>query len=108
MVTVTLAVALPPGPVAVKVYVVVCPGVTEVVPEAPTLPTPGSKSRLVAFFDVQFKPVSWPFSMEVEAALRVTVGGGGGGAATETFNVFDVWQLLPSGSAARPVHSLYV
>ena len=46
-----LALTRPPGPVAVAVYVAEEPGLTSFLPEASTLPMPGSMETDVAFVD---------------------------------------------------------
>src|SRR5579863_1383914 len=79
-----LAVAVPPGPAAVIVYVVDCDGVTGVEPSGATLPTPGCKSRSVAFVEDHESVADAPEAIGLEGALRVTVGlvgvGAGAGA----------------------------
>ena len=46
-----LALTRPPGPLAVAVYVAEEPGLTSFLPEASTLPMPGSMETDVAFVD---------------------------------------------------------
>ena len=55
MVTVALAVVVPPKPVAVMVYVVVSVGETIVDPLRATLPIPGSITQVSAFVEVHDK-----------------------------------------------------
>src|SRR5271157_6206088 len=75
-VTMTRAVGrcVPPGPVAVSVYVVESCGVTDVEPCAWTLPTPGSKSSSVTFCEDQRNVTDWPFSTVAGSALSEAVG----------------------------------
>jgi hypothetical protein len=81
----TLAVALaePPGPVAVMVYVVESEGVTLVEPCAVTAPTSGAMESCVASVEFQLKVEVPPLSMVVGLACSVTVGvaAAGGGAS---------------------------
>ena len=83
LLTVTTAVDLcvPPGPIAIRVYVVVLSGATDLEPCAWTLPTSGSKSRLVAFREDQCNLTDWPLSTVAGSAVSVAFGatGGGGG-----------------------------
>jgi hypothetical protein len=80
-VTRTLDSAEPPGPLAVRLYVVDSAGVTLVEPSGATLPTPGERFKSVAFVEVQFRVTFVPLCTNVEEALMVTVGAAGGGAA---------------------------
>ncbi len=70
MATWTEGLTCPPGPVAVRVYVVDSSGVRDLLPFASTLPTPGSRSRSVAFCEVQVKVTDWPRCTLVESTLR--------------------------------------
>src|SRR5271154_5477884 len=74
IVTRAVAVALPPGPVAVIVYVVDSVGFTGVEPCNATLPTPGSISASVASVDVQLSVTVSPLFTDVGDALSETVG----------------------------------
>src|SRR5260370_8208973 len=76
----TLASALPPGPVAVIVYVVDESGVTLVEPSGATVPTPGVRFNCVAFVEDQVRVAESPLFKLVEEAVSVTVGLAGGGA----------------------------
>ncbi len=80
----TLASVVPPGPVAVIVYVVDAVKVTFVEPSGATLPTPGDKFNSVAFVDDQFRLTASPDLTNVEDALSVTVGRAGAGAGAGT------------------------
>src|ERR1700723_895060 len=81
-VTRAVAVPLPPGPVAVIVYVVESVGFTGVEPCSATLPTPGSISASVASVDVQLSVTVSPLLTDVGEAFSETVGcaDDGGGA----------------------------
>src|SRR5579859_2053385 len=83
-VTLTRAVArvVPPGPVAVSVYVVESSGDIDVEPAAATRPPPGSRSRLAAFMEVQTSVTEWPFSTLPGSARRLISGAGGAGGLT--------------------------
>ena len=91
-VTVTLvsATALPPGPVALAMYVVDAEGLTVRLPDASTVPTPLSIVTPVALEEFQESVVDWPLSMAAGDALREMVGAGevgagaGGAGAVET------------------------
>ena len=78
-VTPALAVAVPPRPVAVMVYVVVLLGVTTVEPWVVTEPTPGAIASSVALRELQVSVDEFPVVMELGLAESVTVGAGGGG-----------------------------
>src|SRR5579871_166366 len=80
-VTLALASAEPPGPLAVMVYVTVLCGVTRCEPSAETLPTPGERFRLVALVEDQVNVTESPLWITVGDACRLTVGFAGGGAA---------------------------
>src|ERR1700678_2877225 len=81
-VTRAVAVPLPPGPVAVIVYVVESVGFTGVEPCTATLPTPGSISASVASVEVHERVVESPLLMVEGDAESVTVGcAAGAGAA---------------------------
>jgi hypothetical protein len=88
--TAAIAVALPPGPVAVKVYVVLAGGVTVVLPLAhATAPTPRSIAQLVAFetpFHDRLR--DWPARIvPALAANPAIVGCGDCAARTVTLHV---------------------
>src|SRR6202140_3605564 len=76
MVMRTLASAVPPGPVAVMVYVAESPGVTLVEPSAETGPTSGAIATCVALVVDQVRVVESPLLMLVGSAWKVTVGRG--------------------------------
>src|ERR1035438_1035128 len=71
-VTVAVAVTLPAGATAVKVYVVVVAGVTVVEPVAATLPTPLSMEMLVAPCTTQVNVELWPAVIVVGLASKRT------------------------------------
>jgi hypothetical protein len=71
--TVVLAVALPPSPDALIVYVVVLAGVTLMLPDVSTLPTE-SKVAVVAFVEVQLNVALSPWMTAGGCAVSVTVG----------------------------------
>jgi hypothetical protein len=72
--TVAAAVADPPAPVAVIVYVVVAVGLTDLVPDVPTAPIPLSIVTEVAFVLDQVNVDDCPEVMVVGLADSVTVG----------------------------------
>ena len=80
-VTVTLAsaTALPPGPVALAMYVADDIGRTVRVPEGSTVPRPLSIVTPVAFDELHVRIVDWPLSIADGDALREMVGAGAGG-----------------------------
>jgi len=86
-VTVAVTVAVPLGPVAVSVYVVVCAGVTEPCPFKAMLVTSscgiaGLMVTDVALVEVHVSVLNWPAVIVVGEAVRVAAvvfGGGGGG-----------------------------
>ena len=73
--------ALPPGPVAVAVYVTDEAGLTVRVPDAVTLPTSGWISTDAAFWASQRSVLDCPLSIVAGSARNVIVGNGGGGGA---------------------------
>ena len=77
-VTVTLSVVLPPGPVAVRVYVVVSSGETVREPFGSTSPIPGSMLTLSALMVDQLSVLDSPRVMVDGSAEKVTSGGGMG------------------------------
>src|ERR1700761_673662 len=104
-VTRALAVALPPVPVTVIVYVVDVCGCTGVEPVTETFPTPGSMSASVASVDCQFSVTVSPAFAELGDALIETVGcgavTGGGGAFLPTATVF----LQPPATSAKATNA---
>src|SRR5258708_4458979 len=72
-VTVVVAVTLPDGPTAVKVYVVVAVGVTVVEPVAATLPIPLLIETLVAPCTIQVSVELWPAAMLLGVASKRTM-----------------------------------
>jgi len=70
----TLLSALPPGPVAVSVYVVDSGGATRADPAGVTFPTTGESMSVEALVEDQVSVTDSPFWMNVEDACRVTVG----------------------------------
>ena len=74
-VTVVELVVVPPGPVAVMVYVVVADGVTTRVPLKATVPMPWLMLTVVAFVDDQVSVVFWPRLIDAGDTLMLTVGG---------------------------------
>src|SRR5277367_170846 len=91
-VTRAVAVPLPPGPVAVIVYVVDSVGFTGVDPCNATFPTPGSISASVASVEVQLSVTVSPLFTEAGEAFSVTVGcaevGAGAGAVCDVATCF--------------------
>jgi hypothetical protein len=83
--TVTWLCLVPPGPVAVRLYVVVLPGLTETEPDVPTEPTPLSIDTEVAFVTDQLKVVEFPAMMVVGDAEKFEISG-----ATDTFT----WEAV--------------
>ena len=77
-VTVAVAVTEPAELVAVTVYVVVAVGLTDLVPDAVTVPMLWSIETVVAFVLDQVSVDAAPDVIEVGEALIVTVGDGGG------------------------------
>lgn len=73
------AVAFPPGPVALAVYVVEVVGLTERLPEGSTLPKPPSIDTDVAFADCHDRVDDCPCSIADGDAESRIVGEGGGG-----------------------------
>src|ERR1035438_916766 len=71
-VTVAVAVTLPAGATAVKVYVVVVAGVTVVEPVAATLPTPLLMETLVAHGTIQVNCELWPAAIVLGVASKRT------------------------------------
>ena len=78
-VTLTEAVAVPPGPVAVRVYVVVVFGTSVRVPSTATAPTPWSIEQLVAFVVCQLRVVLQPAWMGLGLAVKELMTGVGTG-----------------------------
>jgi hypothetical protein len=79
--TVAVAVLVPPGPVAVRVYVVEAPGNTRRLALACTVPMLLSMEMLLASVTFQLSVDDWPRSIEDgSAANAVTVGAADGGA----------------------------
>jgi hypothetical protein len=74
-VTVTCFVAVPLGPVAVRVYVVVALGLTDVLPFWGWLPMPLSIETVVAFVVVHERVEDCPGAMLVGFAVNVAIGG---------------------------------
>jgi len=81
-VTVALEVAVPPGPLAVRVYVVVSLGNTWRVPETLTGPMPGWMETSVASLTIQRSVEDCPRSIVLGSATNCWMLGafGGGGA----------------------------
>src|SRR5579883_1198416 len=105
-VTVTRAVALaePPGPMAVIVYVVESVGVTLVSPSGDTMPTPGASVRDVAFVDDHRSVADCPRCTFAGVACKVTVGwGGGGGGAGAAAGVTGAGCLQPTPTIASAI-----
>jgi hypothetical protein len=75
-VTVADASLVPPLPVTVKVYVVVCFGVTVVAPCADTLPTPGCRLMVVPSLDDQLRMVDCPALIVAGCAVKLETGAG--------------------------------
>jgi hypothetical protein len=108
--TVTVRVSDPPGPFAVKVYVVELVGKTCRCPWLCTAPTPLSMDISVALLMDQLNVDDWPLSMAEGSAVkllmvaRATLGavsaacGGGGGGGGGTF-------LLQPGATTATVNA---
>ena len=79
--TVVLAKAEPPGPVAVIVYVVVSAGKTPIDPLGSTLPTPGSMSQESAPVEFQERVVDAPGWIVSGSAATERLGGSASGVA---------------------------
>ena len=78
-------VAVPPGPVALAVKLVVAVGLTCRVPLDPwTAPIPGWISTDVAFVDVKVRVADWPAVIVPVFEVSVIVGAGAGGAGGAT------------------------
>src|SRR3954468_5800209 len=75
-VTVAWLVSVPPGPIAVSVYVVVTVGCTEVEPESGCEPTPLSMVTVVAFVVVQTSDEFCPEAIVPGVAENEIVGAG--------------------------------
>jgi hypothetical protein len=73
--TVTWLCMLPLDPFAVRIYVVVLPGLTEIEPDVPTEPTPLSIDMEVAFNTDQLKVVELPAVMVVGDAEKLEIFG---------------------------------
>ncbi len=96
----------PPGPVAVKVYVLVVPGTTVLEPleAGVTAPTPWSIDTIVAFVVVHERTVDCvALVSEYGIAVNVQVGGGGGGGGVVTVTVSE-HVTVPPGPVAVPVY----
>ncbi len=97
--------AVPPGPVAVPVYVVVAVGETTRVPlgTGVTEPMPWLIEKETAFVVVHVSVELLPSTMVTGFEERVQVGaeGGGGGTFTLTIAVHDA---VPPGPVAVPVY----
>jgi hypothetical protein len=110
-VTAADAVAVPPAPVAVTVYVAFLVGLTVSVPpvtgklvgEEKVVPSVPCKSRVAASVAATVRVVELPRLIDVGLAVRVTVGvTGGGGAATVTVAVA-VAGVVPAAPVAVAV-----
>ena len=66
---------LPELPVADRVYIVVCAGVTVVEPDVPTAPIPGVIVTLLAFVVVQVRVTVCPTSIDDALALKELIAG---------------------------------
>jgi hypothetical protein len=73
------AFAVPPGPVALAVYVTEFEGVTLRLPEGSTEPIPPSIVTPVALLLLHESSAAWPLSIVEGEAVREIVGAGGGG-----------------------------
>ncbi len=94
---------VPPGPVAVAVYVVLAVGETSWVPVGTgTLPTPLSMLMEVALVAVQLRVDFWPAMIEVGEAEKVRVGAG-----CVTVTVADA-LAVPPGPLAVAVYVVVV
>jgi hypothetical protein len=97
------AVAVPPGPVAVAVYVALWAGLTVTVPpvtgkfagEESAVPSVPCRIRLVAFVAVKVRVAEPGATMVVGLAVRVTVGGPAGTTVTVAVAVAGVVPAAP-------------
>lgn len=106
-VTVAVFVVVPPGPVAVSVYVVVEAGLTLVFPETGLLPTPLSMETVVAFVVDHVSVDDWPAMIDVGDAEKVAVGAGveftvtvvcaDGGTEFAVVNALSVYVVVDAG-----------
>jgi hypothetical protein len=97
-VTVTVAVVVPPGPVAVSVYRVVCGGLTLSVLLAGRLPpAPGVTVTLLTFVVLQLNSVASPAARFSGVAIKLLIVGGG-----VTVTVVEA-VAVPSGPVAVSV-----
>src|SRR5580704_10274928 len=96
-----LAVAVPPAPLAVIVYVVDWVGVTGVEPSGATFPTPGPMSRSVAFVDDHSDVAVCPGVTARGEAFSVTVGCAAGGAGVRAGGDVATCFLHPPTNEAR-------
>jgi hypothetical protein len=102
-VTMTDAVAVPCGPVAVAVYVVLCAGLSITLPpvagklagEEKAFPSVPCTSRVVAFVAVTVSVVEPGATIVVGLAVRVTVGGPAGTTVTVAVAVAGVVPAAP-------------
>ncbi len=78
-VTVAEALALPPGPVQVSVYVVVTAGETAPLPATPPDGPALSTPQLVALLALQESVLVWPLVIDVGLAAKDAIVGAGGG-----------------------------
>lgn len=91
--TVAVDVAVPPAPVAVRVYVVVAVGLTDLLVPV-TVPTPWLMLRLVAPETVQLSSELWPKVIVAGDALKTVMLGGVGVTVTLASFVFVVSATL--------------
>jgi hypothetical protein len=110
-VTATDAVAVPPAPVAVTVYVAVLVGLTVSVPpvagklagEEKAVPSVPCKTRVVALVATTVRVVELPRFIDVGLAVRVTVGAAGGGAGVTVTVAVAVAGVVPAAPVAVAV-----
>ena len=94
---------VPPGPVAVKVYVVVVVGLTEVVVLGPKVPTPLLIETLVTFVVVQVSVDEFPLMIDAGLAVKLLIVGAGSVTVTVTVAV-----VVPPGPVAVKVYVVVV
>jgi len=76
-VTIVCRVWFPPQPLAVKVKVVVPPGLTDRLPKVATVPIPPSMDTEFAFDTDQFRVVELPAVMRLGEAVKYEILGAG-------------------------------
>jgi hypothetical protein len=106
------AVAVPPAPVTIAVYVAFLVGLTISVPpvvgklvgEEKLLPSVPVRSRVAPFVATTVRVVELPRLIDVGLAVRVTVGATGGGAGTTVTVAVAVAAVVPAAPVAVAVY----